>query len=172
LQKQHAQHSRVRTIMNIDKANTIGILYCGDSPDDVELIKNYVQTLRNLGKQVKSLGFINVKELPLGLNGSMMHQYYALKELNWYFKPSSQFIDNFVNDDFDILMDFGIPTQLPIMYITAMSKAKCKIGRYSGKYVDLYDVMIEAVDDKKLDYVVKTTHDYMMVLNKRAIDII
>jgi hypothetical protein len=158
--------------MNIDAANTIGILYCADKPDEVELIKNYVQSLRNLGKQVKSLGFINVKELPLGLNGSMMHQYYAMKELNWYFKPSSQFIDNFVNDDFDMLMDFGMPTQLPIIYITAMSKAKCKIGRYLEKYVDLYDVMIESVENEKLEYVVKTTHDYMMVLNKKAIDII
>ncbi len=156
----------------MDAANTVGILYCGDNPDDVEFIKNYVQTLRNLGKQVKSLGFIHVKELPLGLNGSMMHQYYALKELNWYYKPSSQFIDNFVNDEFDILMDLGIPEQLPIMYITSMSKAKCKVGRYMEKYVDFYDVMIEAGENKKLDYVVKTTHDYMMVLNKKAIDII
>ncbi len=158
--------------MNIDAANNIGIIYCADKPEEVELIKNYVQTLRNLGKQVKSLGFFNVKELPLGLNGSMMHQYYAMKELNWYFKPSSQFIDNFVNDEFDILMDFGAPTQLPIMYITSMSRAKCKIGKYLEKYVDFYDVMIEATENKKLDYVVQTTHDYMMVLNKKAIDII
>lgn len=93
----------------MDSASTIGIVYCGDNPDDMEFIKNYIQTLRNLGKQVKSLGFIHVKELPLGLNGSMMHQYYALKELNWYFKPSSQFIDNFVNEEFDVLFDFGLP---------------------------------------------------------------
>jgi len=168
LLKQHKDHSRGRAIMNIDSAGSIGIIYCGDNPDDVELMKNYVQTLRNLGKQVKSLGFINVKELPLGLNGSMMHQYYALKELNWYFKPSSQFIDNFVSDEFDILMDFGIPLQLPITYISSMSKAKCKVGRYLEKYVDLYDVMIEADTTKSLDYVVKTTHDYMMLLNKKS----
>lgn len=40
------------------------------------------------------------------------------------------------------------------------------------KYVDLYDVMIEADETKKLEYVVNTTHDYLMVLNKKAIDII
>lgn len=165
--KQQPGYSRSRTIMNIDSASSIGILYSGDNPDDVELIKTYVQTLRNLGKQVKSLGFMHVKELPLGLNGSMMHQYFALKELNWYFKPSSQFIDNFVNDEFDILMDFGIPTQLPILYISSMSKAKCKVGKYLDKYVNFYDVMIEADEGKKLDYVVKTTHNYMMLLNKK-----
>jgi hypothetical protein len=170
LLKQYPAYSRKRTIMNIDSAGSIGIIYCGDNPDDVELIKNYVQTLRNMGKQVKSLGFIHVKQLPLGLNGSMMHQYFALKELSWYFKPSSQFINNFVNDEFDILMDFGIPSQLPILFISSMSKAKCKVGRYLEKYVDFYDVMIEADETKNLDYVVKTTHNYMMLLNKKTND--
>src|SRR5271154_5449277 len=92
LLNQHVRYSRNRAIMNIDSATTIGVIYCGDNPDDVELIKNHVQTLRNMGKQVKSLGFIHVKEFPLGLNGSMMQQYFALKEVNWYGKPSSQFI--------------------------------------------------------------------------------
>ncbi|HTA27775.1 MAG TPA: hypothetical protein VK809_08300 [Bacteroidia bacterium] len=168
LLKQHNGAIRSRAIMNIDAANFIGILYCADNPDDVELMKKYIHTLRNLGKQVKSLGFIHVKELPLGLNGSMMHQYYALKELNWYSKPSSQFIDNFVNDTFDILLDFGLSAQLPITYISSMSKAKCKVGRYVEKYVELYDVMIEIDEGKKLDYVVDTTHTYMMLLNKKA----
>jgi len=169
LMKQHASYSRERAIINIDSATNIGIVFCGDNPDDVELIKSHVQTLRNMGKQVKSLGFIHVKELPLGLNGSMMHQYFALKELNWYYKPSSQFIDNFVNDEFDILFDFGAITQLPIMYINSMSKAKCKVGRYVEKYVDFYDVMVEVDKSKKLDYVVKTIHNYIMLLNKKAV---
>jgi len=170
--KQRIQYSRSRTIMNIDSANSIGILYCGDSPDDVELIKNYVQTLRDVGKKVKSLGFIHIKELPLGLNGSMMHQYFALKELNWYFKPSSQFIDNFVNEEFDLLLDFGVSKQLPITYITSMSKAKCKVGRYVEKYTDFYDIMIEADENAKLDYFIKTTHNYIAQLNKKVTDTI
>jgi hypothetical protein len=169
LMNQQARFSRNRTMMNIDAANSIGIVYCGDNPDDVELIKNHIQTLRNMGKQVKSIGFIHVKEFPLGLNGSMMQQYFALKELNWYGKPSSQFIDNFVNDEFDILLDFGIPVQLPILFISSMSRAKCKVGRYMEKYADIYDIMIEADESKKLEYVVKTIHNYMMLLNKKAV---
>jgi hypothetical protein len=169
LLKQGAGYSRVRTIMNIDSAANIGMLYRGDSPTDVEFMKKYIHTLRDMGKQVKSLGYIQVKELPLGLNGSMMHQYFALKELNWYGKPSSQFIHSFVNDEFDILFDFGMSSQLPIMFLTSMSKAKCKVGRYVDKYVDFYDVMIEADENKKLGDVVKTTHDYMTLLNKKAV---
>ena len=171
LLKQHAGYSRTRAILNIDSAANIGILYCGDNAADVELMKKYIHTLRDMGKQVKSLGFINVKEVPPGLNGSASHQYFSLKELNWYCKPSSGFIHNFVNEEFDMLLDFGLPTQLPIMFITSICKAKCKVGRYLEKYVDLYDVMIEADESKKLDYVVKTTHDYMMLLNKKAEEI-
>ena len=38
--------------MNIDSASFIGIIYCADNPDDVEFMKKYVHTLRNMGKQV------------------------------------------------------------------------------------------------------------------------
>jgi len=171
LLKQEADHSRKRTIMNIDSANTIGILYCANNPVEVEQMKNHVHSLRDMKKEVKSLGFLNVREVPLGLNGSVKHQYFSLKELNWYGKPSSQFIQNFVNEEFDILFDYGIPFQLPIMFISSMSKAKCKVGRYVEKYAELYDVMIEADDTKKLEYVIRTTHNYMMVLNKKAQEI-
>ena len=83
-------------------------------------------------------------------------------------KPSSQFINTFVNDEFDILMDFGLPAQLPIIFISSMSKAKCKVGRYMEKYTELYDVMLEIDETRKLDYAVDTTHNYMMLLNKKA----
>jgi hypothetical protein len=169
LLKQKGSYSRKRAIMNIDSANTIGVLYCANNPVEVELMKNYIHSLRDMKKEVKSLGFLSVREVPLGLNGSVKHQYFSLKELNWYGKPSSQFIHNFVNEEFDILFDFGIPTQFPIMFIASMSKAKCKVGRYVEKYAELYDVMIEADENKKLDYVITITHDYMMLLNKKAV---
>jgi hypothetical protein len=169
LLKQRGGYSRERSIMNVDTTKNIGILYCADDPIDVEWMKKYVHTLRDMGKQVKSLGFINVKDLPMGLNGSLQHHYFALKELNWYGKPSSEFIHNFVKDEFDVLFDFGMSSQLPIMFITSMSNAKCKVGRYIEKYVELYDVMIETDGNKKLEDVVKTTHDYMMLINKKPL---
>jgi len=169
LQRQMSGYTRNRAIMNIDSANTIGILYYANNPVEVELMKKYIHTLRDMKKEVRSLGFLDVREVPLGLNGSVKHQYFSLKELNWYGKPSSQFIHNFVNEEFDILFDFGIPSQLPIMFLTSMSRAKCKVGRYLEKYAELYDVMIEADENKKLDYVITITHDYMMLLNKKTI---
>ena len=49
-----------------------------------------------------------------------------------------------------------------------MSRAKCKVGRYVEKYSDIYDIMIETDESKKLEFVVDTTHDYMMLINKKA----
>ncbi len=51
--------------------------------------------------------------------------------------------------------------------ITSESKAKCKVGRYVEKYAELYDVMIEADENKKLEYVITTTHNFMMLRNKK-----
>ena len=166
--RENGRLNRVKSIINIDSAKTIGIIYPADKQGDVDLVKKYSDMLRTSGKNVTTLGFMNVKELPLGLNGSMQHQYFSLKELNWYFKPSSIFIESFIKEPFDILMDFDISWQLPVTFICSQSVAKCKAGRYSVKYENLFDVMIDTGENQNLEYYVKNVYSYMHLVNRKA----
>lgn len=159
---------RSKAIINLKDAKTIGIIYNADNINDVELVKKYIAYLRDLGKRVWSLGYVPLKEMPGNITTSIDHRCFTLKEVNWYYKPAINIIDNFVKEEYDLLLDLNIAKQLPLIYIAALSKSKCKVGRYSEKYVSLYDVMIETDDQKGLKYFLQNVDTYMEMVNKGA----
>jgi len=168
LRKESADVQRSKTIMNMKAAKTIGVLYNAGDINDVELVKKYITQLRDSGKKVRSMGYVALKELPGNIPTSIDQQCFTLKEVNWYYKPAISFIGNFVTEEFDLLLDLNINRQLPLTYIAALSKAKCKVGRYTNKWMSLYDVMIEVDKEKKMKYFLQNVDIYMEMLNKDA----
>jgi hypothetical protein len=166
LKKESAGIERAKAIMNLKDAKTVGILYDASNINDTDLVKKYIAYLRDSGKKVKSIGYLAVKELPNTIQISLDQQCLTLKEVNWYYKPAIGFIGNFVKEEYDLLLDLNISRQLPITYIAALSKAKCKVGRFTNKYMNLYDVMIEVDKEKTMKYFLQNVDIYMEMLNK------
>ena len=157
-----------RTILSMRDAKTIGIVFSSDNAEDVELAKKYEMYLKELGKTVKTIGYINAstKETPVIEGWWPGQQYITRKEVNWFYKPEEQFISTFTKEPFDMLIDMNISGRLPLMFVTALSKARCKVGRYNEKYLSLYDVMIEADETKNLKYFLRNVDTYLEMLNK------
>ena len=166
LKKESAGIERAKAIMNLKDAKTVGILYDASNINDTDLVKKYIAYLRDSGKKVKSIGYLAVKELPNTIQISLDQQCLTLKEVNWYYKPAISFIGNFVKEEYDLLLDLNISRQLPLTYIAALSKAKCKVGRFTNKYMNLYDVMIEVDKEKTMKYFLQNVDIYMEMLNK------
>ncbi|HSY75299.1 MAG TPA: hypothetical protein VK890_00495 [Bacteroidia bacterium] len=169
LRKESASGKRSHAIMNIRDAKTIGVIFNAGDIKEVELVKKYISYLREMGKKVRSMGYVALKELPGNITTSIDHQCFTLKNVNWYYKPAISFIGSFVTEEYDLLLDLNIATQLPLIYVATLSKAKCKVGRYSEKYMSLYDVMIETDDQKTLKYFLQNVDTYMEMLNKKAV---
>lgn len=169
LRKEISAGKRTHTIMNIRDAKTIGIIYNVGDINEVEMVRKYIATLRDMGKKVRSIGYVPLKEMPGNVITSIDHQCFTLKNVNWYFKPAINFIGSFVQEEFDLLLDLNITSQLPLVFTAALSKAKCKVGRYSEKYLSIYDVMIEADEQKNLKYFIQNVDTYMDMLNKKAV---
>ncbi|MGP8214275.1 MAG: DUF6913 domain-containing protein [Bacteroidia bacterium] len=167
LRKESADNKRPHIITNLKDAKNVGIIYHAADVNEVELVKKYITYLREMGKKVRSVGYIPLKENPGNITTSMDHVCFTKKEVNWYFKPAMNFIDNFVKEEFDLLLDLNITMALPLIYVAALSKAKCKVGRYSEKYMNLYDVMIETDDQKTLKYFLQNVDIYMEKINKK-----
>jgi len=168
LRKELNVANRSKSIINLKDAKTIAIIYNADNINDVELIRKYISYLRDLGKKVWSLGYVPQKEMPGNITTSIDHRCFTMKDINWYYKPATNIIANFVNEEYDLLLDLNIAKQLPLTFTAALSKAKCKVGRYSEKYLSLYDVMLETDDEKTLQYFLKNVDTYMEMLNKKA----
>jgi hypothetical protein len=94
--------------------------------------------------------------------------YFSKKNLNWYGKPDFIQLNDFLNKNFDLLLDFSQNDLPPLHYILSTSKAKLLVG--ANEYAkDLYDVFIK--DETELDSLklLKTFHNYLLKLTGKCI---
>lgn len=129
--------------VSFDKAKTIGILYDSTNEKYFEIVKRYVKEIRERHhKDVLSLGFYDDKILPPMRFSKLGMDFFTRKDLNWYFKPVTPVVRNFVSRKFDILIDLHTGNNFPFRYIVAMSQANFKIGKYDRASERQYDFMI------------------------------
>ncbi len=145
---------------------TVGILFDATQPEDFELLKRYVLYLREHRKRVKVIGFFNTKHIPDMAFSKLEYDFFSTKELNWFGKPSSVIIQNFIDEEYDLLIDLNINDHFPLKYISALSKANFKVGKFSEMGVENYDMMIDSDNTKTLKYFLRQVDLYVTMLNK------
>lgn len=149
-----------------DKIKTVGIVFDATNPEDFELVKRYVTYLREYSKKVKVLGYFNTKNIPSLTYSKLEYDFFTVKDINWLYKPNSMVVNNFISDDFDLLLDLNVNDHFSIKYIAALSKAKFKVGKYVENEIDVYDMMIDADNTKTLKYFLRQVDTYIAMLNK------
>src|ERR1035437_9283297 len=103
-------HPRDRKPSRFDfnKIISVGILFDATKPEDFELVKRYVLYLREHRKRVKAIGFFTTKHIPDMAFSKLEYDFFSPKELNWFGKPSSVFIQNFIDEEYDLLIDLNV----------------------------------------------------------------
>ncbi|MBA3901145.1 MAG: hypothetical protein H0X62_13220 [Bacteroidetes bacterium] len=165
LKKELANSHRNSIFQNFEKSATIGILFNATNQEDFELVKKYVNYLKGLNKKVKALGYFSKREMPELTYSKFEFDFFTKKDLNWHLKPDKDFIDNFINEEFDILLVLDLKDDFPLRYISALSKAKFKMGNLTAD-TEIYDMMIEVEEGKGIKYFLKHLDHYLMQLNK------
>ncbi|MBP7168154.1 MAG: hypothetical protein KBB64_10845 [Bacteroidia bacterium] len=141
--KEYGQHESQKKLITFNDAKSIGILYDSTNEKDFELIRKYVKDIReNHHKEVLALGYYDQKELPAMRFAKLGLDFFTRKDLNWYYKPIAPVVKNFVQKDFDILIDLHTGNSITFRYIVASSKARFKIGKYDRFSTPFYDFMI------------------------------
>ncbi len=166
LHKEVTKKNYERTILNIKEASTVGIVFSSTTAEEVDLVKKYSSYLKEMEKKVKVLGYISAKQTDDNTSWWPDQSYITRKKINWFFKPENDFIHSFVEEGFDMLIDLNVQGELPLLFVTAAAKARCKVGRYSEEHKDLYDVMIETDETKSLKYFLRNVDTYMYSLGK------
>ena len=158
-------NARQREVHNLHTAHSIGILYDATEREDMLKVSEFVNALFKTKKDVKSLGFVNLKELTHHHMPMLQFDFFFLKDLNWYYKPQNYIIKNFVEKDYDILINLCDSNCIPVKYLAGISQAKFKVGKYEED-IDLYDMMID-VKENTLSALIKEIHHYLTVINQK-----
>jgi len=151
---------------NFNEIKTVGILFDATSIEDFEIVKRYVVYLREYRKRVKAIGFFSTKEIPALTYSKLEYDFISTKELDWLGKPSSMVVKNFIDEEYELLIDLNVSYHFPLRYIAALSKAKFKVGKYDEKDTEIYDFMIDADHTKTVKYFLRQVDTYVTMLNK------
>lgn len=142
-------NKQARDITSFHDIKTIGILYTANSDEDIKIIKKASTKLKALGKDVYMLGFANKKTLPHGVLPHTKDDYFCRKDLRWYGLPQIDRVNRFANEEFDFLLNVYNPDLLPLLGVSAISKAKCRLGFYNKKYTCCFDFIIKDKNNKQ-----------------------
>lgn len=169
LKSEAASVQRTPTFMNMSEAKTIGILFESSDPEEFELVKRYVLYLREMRKKIKAIGYYSTKQIPPMTYSKLEYDFFDKKQLNWYMKPSDPFINNFIEEEHDILIDLNIYDHFPLHYIASVSRAKFKVG-VTRPGSSIYDLTIDHPKGKSLKSFLRQVDTYLLMINKKEED--
>jgi len=164
--KDIAKVKRNRTILNLTDAKTIGIVYDASEEKLHNVVCDFVKYFQENMKIVKAIGYVNYPRLPHYCFPKLSFDYFTKKELNWYFKPGTQRVQDFINKEYDIVIDLSMQDNFPLQYIAGLSHGKFKVGRYGSKYSGIYDFMLNVDANITIDTFIKESIHYLSILNK------
>lgn len=150
LQKELKTRKRETHSVNWEDAHSIGILFNATELKDRQTVLQYKEKLKNEGKQVKLLGYFQTEQN----DPNFTFRHFNRKQIDWALRPSSPQIDEFLNMEFDLLLNLEPRTQLHSEYIAVLSKARLKVGPVSDN-TECYDLMIDTSDQMNIDSFIK-----------------
>ncbi|MDR2980484.1 MAG: hypothetical protein LBV02_08635 [Bacteroidales bacterium] len=134
---------RGRTITSLARAKSIGFLCTIDSEEAYRNIFAIFTKFQQENKNMRMVAFIKEKEVPFYCLRQLTADYFCLKDLNWYGKPTMVQVNDFMEFDFDVLIDFTTESDLaPIRLILQLSQAKFITGA-NHKNRNFYDLFID-----------------------------
>ncbi len=162
--RQLRHHKRHHKSVSFQEAHKIGILYDATNEKNYDIIKNLVKEIRSHHKEVQALGYFNRKNLPANRFAKLGLDFFTKKSVNWYMKPGNPIVHNFIQTDFDILINLNIEKCFPLKYISAHSKAKFKIGRWDRRNAPICDMMIHTDENIPLAKFIEQIMHYLNLL--------
>lgn len=159
-------HVRKPLQFRFDNVKTVGVVFDATNSEDFEIVKRYVVYLREHLKKVKVIGFFSTKNIPTLTYSKLEYDFFSTRELNWMGTPNSVIIRNFINEEFDLLIDLNIHDHFPLKYISALSKAAFKVGKFNENDREIHDMMIDADNTKTVKYFLRQIDTYIAMMNK------
>jgi hypothetical protein len=170
LQKQLSKRSRDRMVMGLLEAKNIGIVYDASTAADYRLVNQFVKTIEDRNLKVWGLGFIHDKKVPGYVNPHLRWDFFQSNDFSWDLSPRNSAITEFINIQFDILIDLAPAHVSQVKYVSAYSSAKYKVGIYHETQIDTYDLLLQVPGEAGLQVLMDQTMHYLKMIKKPSPD--
>jgi len=170
LKKALKKLKRQRGTFGYKQANSFLVYYDASTEKNYDQITGLVKEFQNDKKKVKTLGFYDSRHLPEYCYQQLNFEFCSKSSFAWDQKPVVQNINDLLLGKYDVLIDLTPSDYFHMKYLTALSDASFKVGRYHEKYVDLYDFMIQIPDETQQEEAINHTIFYLKMLNNDSSD--
>ena len=137
-------------IISLKDAKYIGLIYILNNEETYETISSFVNQLQQKGKKVKAIGFVENKSDTSRFLPKLSYDFIYRKDLNWFGKPKGHYTEDFLEEEFEILINLSNNGNYAVEYLFALSNAKMKITQQHYGQKQHYDLMIQWEKDKSL----------------------
>lgn len=148
LQKKLRRLTRHIKVCNINEAKTIGIVFNATNTVSFEIIKDFTKILTQKKIEVAVLGYVHSKKLIDHYLYRKGFDFFTKSSLNWYNRPVSDTVEDFIKKPYDILINLSLEQYYPIQYVLALSPSSFKVGKYFEE-PNYMDMMIDIEKEKK-----------------------
>ncbi len=160
--------SRNRQFINLADISLVGVIFQPTRKQDFESVNEFIKELKAEGKQIFAIGYLESEEIPDSYLLRKGYHFFCTKELNWYFRPESPFIDDFLEREFDLVINLSLETLFPVDYIFALSKARLKAGKYFDNS-EYSDISIDIKNSCDVRYLAEQITHYLKIINKKEL---
>ncbi|MBK7171895.1 MAG: hypothetical protein IPH84_01395 [Bacteroidales bacterium] len=168
LEQEHQKLSRTRKPLNLDNSRYIALLYYIPDEDSYKKIEDLLKLLGDRNIKVKVACYTDQKVIPHYFIPKLMQDILTVKDTNWYYFPVKPFVKDFLQEEFDILIDLSLKEYIPLLYLAANAKASLKIGRFDESHQHYYDLMIDIPQDSTLEYFIEQVMHYLNKINTES----
>lgn len=146
-----------RILTNLSDAKSIGIIYDSTLPDNDIIITRFAEHLRQEGKQVEILGYINDTKTDHKADVSIFNK----NHISWNLTPVDDRVEKFAGKNFDLLFAAFTGVNYPLEYIARISNAKWRVGTFHQQKTDYYELMINVGTKEGVDYFLEQATHYL-----------
>lgn len=158
LMKRSEGVKRNRQSHSLETAKTVLVLYDASEEYQNKIVESFLEQLKNKDLKVKSLGFIKYNIIPHYCIPQFTKQFLCKKDLNLLGIPKTTFLDDFLHEEFDLLISLDLEQSKVLQYIACLSKAKFKVGWNDEENLPYYDFLIKSIPGDLEDYIRQIIH--------------
>lgn len=166
LNRKLEKNYRNKFFQNIDDIKNMILFFNINDEDEYKNILKITKSLQEEKKIVSVISVINERVIPNYINPTIRFDVITLKDLNFFNIPKNNFVNDFINNEYDLLIDFSEDDDFIFKYLLALSKAKLKIGDISEAKKKYLDLMIKNTDKKNHKLFIENIKHYLTVLKK------
>jgi hypothetical protein len=166
LGKQLKRFTREKKVHNFVSARKVGIVFYASSKNTFQQVVDFTSFLTSQNLEVCLLSYCPLKEIPQEFQLFESVNIFTKKETNWYGKPLTTVANEFMTNNFDILIDLSTEEVFPLKWVVSLSKAKFRVGNLS--YPDNpNDLIINIKPNEDLSYLISQIKHYLNLINNR-----